>query len=233
MPNILPNIYFMKYLKLYESFRWNGEIMKLSGANWQDANLAYDPVKIENVDKILNIITKKHEYDVNNNGSWGNNLIVTFEEPKIFDKMKFNMHEYSPAEVRYFLRIYQFQYYWGEDEDIYMVQWVSRLFATKEHIGKEYRRSQDMVKKLSSKIYDKQKLVDDGIDYWNKEEDRWNPLYRPPFYKNRTSLQQNHDAKSETYICRDLWALFDLIDDFQDFLDDKSEDYFKTDYPTL
>jgi len=149
--------------------------MRISrGSNWMDANLSKDPVEISIVNKILSNINHKHEYIINNSGGWNNNLIITFDEPKIFDKMKFNMHEYSPAEIRYFLRIYQFQYYWGEDEDIYMVQWISRQQSSK-------------------------------------------PLF----------------FDSETYICRDLFALFDLLDDFQDFLSDKSEDYFKTDYPSF
>ena len=218
----------MKYLKLYENFRWNGDIMRISrGSNWMDANLSKDPVEINIVNKILSNINHKHEYIINSSGGWNNNLIITFDEPKIFDKMKFNMHEYSPAEIRYFLRIYQFQYYWGEDEDIYVVQWISRLFATKEHIVKYHNKYPHIGG------YPEQKLVDDGIDYWNKEEEKWKPLYRPPFYKNKTSLFQHGDAKSETYICRDLFALFDLLDDFQDFLSDKSEDYFKTDYPSF
>jgi len=69
--------------------------MRLSNYNWKDANLSQDPVPIENVNKILNIITKKHEYNVNNKGSWNNNLIISFSDPKIFNSMKFRIHEYS------------------------------------------------------------------------------------------------------------------------------------------
>ena len=226
----------MKYLKLYENFRWSGDIMRLSNYNWKDANLSQDPVPIENVNKILNIITKKHEYNVNNKGSWNNNLIISFSDPKIFNSMKFRIHEYIPAEIRYYLRIYQFQYYWGDDEDIYMVQWISSLFATKDHIRREYSRYQDAVNKLGSEAFqnNKQKLVDDGIDYWNNEEEKWKPLYRPPIYKGIESLSKyGLDGESETYICRDLFALFDLIDDFQEFLDNKEEHYFKTNYPSI
>ena len=140
----------MRYLKPFnlikEDIMWRGDIMKINKIlNFIDKmNLSKDPVEIskDHINKIFNTLDDyKIGYEVfNENRLDKKTLTIVFNIAKKFDKLSFNFHEYDPAEVRYLIRINRYEYYWGEDEDIFLVQWVGKLFAHPDHFENYYKK---------------------------------------------------------------------------------------------
>jgi hypothetical protein len=152
-------------------------------------------------------------------------ITIAFNIAKKFDNLSFSLHSYDPAEVRYYIRIYQYQYYWGEDEDMFMMQWVGKLFAHKDHL-KNY------IAKYSK--YRTLRVAEKGVENYDKDTNEWSLFYAPPLYLDTKSLFSYHgDAKSESYICRDISALMDLLCDFEEFLTNSKNANFETSYPVL
>ena len=227
----------MKYLKSFKSINevlnWVGEIMKISDIRHflDKCDLSEKPVPLN--ESYLKLITDSFdrygiEYEILDEKSEWNTKTFAFKKPKKFDKMKFNIHEYDPAEVYYLVRVYQFQYYWGEDEDIFIVQWISKLFAQREHIQNHHDRYPRMGG------YTQKEVREDGIYYYNDKLKQWELLYNPPLYKGPGSFFNHHgDTQGEMFACRHTSGLLDLLDEFDTFLMDKDNPTLKLSYPEV
>ncbi len=159
------------------------------------------------------IITIKNVSGQNND-----DIIYFYATPKKFEKMKFNMHEYEPAEVYYANRIYQIQ-----DEESgaesFIFQWFGKLFASKEHLQNYYKKYP--------------KFGPGGDMHTFKSNDGTEQLsYQPPMFKDSSDFfKSNGDTIGSLYYCEDRSALFTLLEVFNDFVKDSTQSHFETDYP--
>ncbi len=141
-----------------------------------------------------------------------------FKDPKHFDKMKFNMHEYEPADVYYYIRLTQIEDKVEETES-FIFQWVGRLFANEQHLQNYYKKYPHF-----GPGGDRHTFKDSqGVERLS---------YQPPMYKDENSIfGHSGDAIGEFYYCTDREALFNLLEQFNDFVKDNSQSHFETDYP--
>ena len=141
-----------------------------------------------------------------------------FKDPKYFDKMKFNMHEYEPADVYYYIRLTQIEDKVEETES-FIFQWVGRLFANEQHLQNYYKKYPHF-----GPGGDRHTFKDSqGVERLS---------YQPPMYKDENSIfGHSGDAIGEFYYCTDREALFNLLEQFNDFVKDDSQSHFETDYP--
>ena len=142
-----------------------------------------------------------------------------FENPKHFEKMKFNIHEYDPADVYYAIRISEIQDTESESES-FIFQWFGRLFANEQHLQNHYKRYPHFGPGGKMHTY----TAPDGTERLN---------YQPPMYKDVNSIfgLGSGDSVGGMYYCEDRDALFTLLEQFNDFMKDNSQSHFETDYP--
>lgn len=148
----------------------------------------------------------------------GDNPIYLFKTPKYFEKMKFNMHEYSPADVYYALRIYEINNEVEESES-FVVQWIGKLFANPEHLQNYYKKYPHFGPGGSNHTF----IGSDGKEHLS---------YQPPMFKDITSMTNYHgDSIGGWYYCKDRDAFFIFLEQFTDFVNDNTQSHFETDYP--
>lgn len=141
-----------------------------------------------------------------------------FKNHKRFEKMKFNMHEYEPADVYYYFRITQIESKIDENES-FVFQWVARLFASEQHLQNYYKKYPHFGPGGSMHTF----TDSQGVERLS---------YQPPMYKDENSIfGHTGDAIGGFYYCSDRDALFDLLEQFNDFVKDNSQSHFETDYP--
>jgi hypothetical protein len=144
-----------------------------------------------------------------------------FENPKHFEKMKFNIHEYEPADVYYAIRISEIQDTDNESES-FIFQWFAKLFANEEHLQNHYKKYPHFGPGGSRYTF----VDSQGVERLS---------YQPPMFKNiETSLfglSSGGDSIGEIYFCQDRDSLFHILEKFNDFMKDNSQSHFETDYP--
>lgn len=141
-----------------------------------------------------------------------------FENPKHFEKMKFNIHEYEPADVYYAIRVSEIQNTDTESES-FTFQWFGKLFANEEHLQNHYKKYPHFGPGGKNHTY----TASDGTQQLS---------YQPPMYKDVNSIfGYSGDSIGEMYYCEDRDSLFYLLEQFNDFMKDDSQSHFETDYP--
>lgn len=141
-----------------------------------------------------------------------------FENPKLFEKMKFNIHEYEPADVYYAIRVSEIQNTDTESES-FTFHWFAKLFANEEHLQNYYKKYPHFGPGGKNHTF----TASDGTQRLN---------YQPPMYKDVNSIfEYSGDSIGETYYCEDRDSLFYLLEQFNDFMKDDYQSHFETDYP--
>lgn len=207
----------MKYIKLYETFS-DYKIIKLNDLKDHRIYNTVDPCppdyisrshfrrsKFTKLDNLIELLGRSGlTYEFVEKEKYKEGVVVHFTTPKRFDKFAASMHEYSPADLYYTIRLSEY------DDEWFLFQWFGTCYATKEHVENYYKKYPHFGPGGSRHTY---------ID--NNGDERL--CYQPPIYagyKDHVVIGDNFGSldRSNFYLCDQWHSLVHLLNDFIDFL---------------
>lgn len=164
--------------------------------------------------QIINTLTDSNlKFEIVEKDKSIKHIAIHFTTPKRFDRFTANTHEYSPADLYYTIRIYEYE------DDWILFQWFGQSYATQEHMENYYKKYPHFGPGGRNHTF---------IDGNGQER----LSYQPPLYNGYQPYIGDSfcDRPSYFYLCDQMESILLLLNEFISFMKDPKKSLFETDY---